>query len=791
MLSLIHPNHWANRTQEGTEELRSILRTPAPEMPAWLRTIARIPREASRLEMLAGMALGAGFFQAGRILGLRALLGLGMRGPVALGLGRAAGLATESAGFIAASHGVAHLAGRPIKTDGPALIQEWLSLGMFLAAMRFSHAGVRQAYGHSWVPKTQWQKFHYGVAHQGAIFAATAGTALAEQNWGWRKYTDTTHLIGESIAMMGTFQLAGLAVNRSLSPHLSPMIQKLEVRARGLEKKTQTAITSPYPNLALAAAVAGGGSSPMGEGNFYSKENAPEGKGSVEARVSAEGNGEEATVTIRTFKAIGPGEIVRHINDPKTNLAQEILKKDFIFQVEGSFQISYLDNVVAALKKKTMLPDGKLRPIPPDRKVIFFFDPILNPSLPLSIEIPFGEDGFSVPKVEPIRPGSQKNGGSEVDDLLAEAERVLTSRKRENPRPAAPETSRSRQESSLLNIGQAHLPIPVENFMEFSRKVKGHPEQIEERLFDHDLSVVFQSGIGFKVEFALNALNGLPNLAKIIGGRSVAFSWPGNTHAAVVFKQGDKFVDGTNRKPIHPTPPSTKRTPILTSEHERAAAPSSDHPFDKDSKTDVWKARHIPSLFDDLTHLPNYMRQTVQEGYPGTHPTLIYEKHTVDLRLLEKITAEMNGLGNGTFWELLVPANILTLDRSFLAVAKDGKLKWSKGSEDSWDNAKHQAPFSKRIVTDAAEIYQHLEALSRVNEGNLREIAFQHRGNLSQGYVDHLGPFLEATLNLYGLKGGKVMVLDQKDRKLLELFPKNSGWRYSAHTVSPLVEGGK
>jgi hypothetical protein len=754
---------------EVTKGSPSALATPAA---TWVRTLqdwaVRIPYEATRPEMLLGMGGGALFFQAGRVLGLRAVLAGGLRGSGAVLLGQAAGLAAETTGFIAASRGALQAMGRPVTEDWAHVGREWLSMAFFLGALRSARGAVRQIYGAGWTPASPWQGFHSGLAQQGAMYGTLVGTAAAEWSWGWRDYQGKDHLLRDSLAMLGTFQIAGQLAHQGLGRHLAPAERGLEARARRWEQRAK----NPWPlRLSIAdkrlAAPGVGDFSSMRDGLFFSQAEGPLGSGSA-------AGGEEITATTHIVRVIGPGEIVRRLSDPQSGLAQELLTKHVIFQVEGSFNIDTLDKIVASVNTVTAALGGQGTgpPIPPGRKVVLhLIQPELNPSLSDVIEIISGREGFAV-AASPFRPISQTVplspettlDGGDVDALLLAAESPPARGEIAGPRP--------RQESSMLNIGEADRPIVVKSFLEFTRKARSSPESLQDDLIQHDRSVQLEAHMGFRIEFALQALNGLPRLADIPEGREVTFHYRGQEAPQVAVKRDGQFVDGAKRR-TRATPASTRRgTPTPGADEP---APGSRGVVDPASS--IWEAKHLPLFFSDFTHLPALLRQTAQVGHPASYPSLIFEGAPVTMTQLQRVMeGKLSGVAEGATWEIMAPANKRS-PKSFMASFVDGNLQWRSAPQTAWKRAEGQALFATHIVSAPSEIFRYLEAISRDKKSSANEdTQFQHRGQLTPDYLNGLSSFILGVLHRYPIRGQALTLTNQEGKTLLQFRKEADRW---------------
>lgn len=766
-----------------------------PSESPWARMAldlaVQIPREATRPELLAGMGVGGLFYQGGRFLGLKALFSAGRGGPSALLLARGTGLISETTAFMLASHGIRHGLGRGLKLDFSQLGREWLSLAMFLGVTRSAHWALRQAYGPPAPGQGLLPSLLKGASGQATTLAAVAGTAAAEWHWGWRDYRDPAQLLTESAALMVTFQWGGFLAYRALGHRLAPLEYQLETQARGEENHfgiSQGTRFFPTP-LALGA----GEDTPLGSGLVFSVEGGDGGKPPRRGRRSASYQPQASGSFHKPFKAIGPGEIVRMVTDPKSGFLLRILKGDTLFQVQGPLDVrTAMDPIVRAINQVTegyREGEGK-RQIPQGRAVILLPAPDQNPSLPKQLFIRLGKDGFALtPASSPPGPGPTPPPSRTEVTEAARGDPLSQSDIAGGPDQDG--EFRPPMESLLLNLNQPLLPIKTRSFLEFGRKVRQDPKEFLEGIVVQDRVVELEIPLGYSPALALKALNGLPGVRGLPEGRRVTFQWEGQEGPQVMVKRGEGFVEAIApvaslwegpfpESPVEiviKPPPGSKKQPVL-SDKKAGAIPV--------GGKGTWKARHLPPAFEDLKFLPLYLRQAAQKESPASTFRLILEgENAVDLEQLERASQERpTGVEDGTAWELLIPQN-RGPEKSFLGTVTGEKIDWRAGPQDLLSRAEAQIPFTNRRVVDAAEIYLQLEALARLKkESRPNLITFQHSGYLSPEYAEALGSFVRTALHRFQVEGDRFEILDQDGKPVLQFWTQGSIWYFKTQAVT-------
>ena len=772
-----HSDDVRSLSAEPLEDSLASLAPPAPQEPQWAQALqqlaVQIPKEATRTEMLVGMGLGSIFFQVGNLLGLRGLLAAGLRGEAAVWLGRMGGWAAESTGFMAASHGAALALGQPVEHDWRVLGREWLSMACFLGMTRLGLGGVRQIYGANWAAKTPWQSFHFGLAQQTAALAATLGMGAAEWRLGLRNYSNGKDLAIDSLAQLGTFQLAGLLAYHGLGHRLSPLERSLETKARLLETRANASKVSATPVWQEAYAGIPGvsldsmsivfnkadsdGGNRNGNGNrdhagFFGVEPS-----------KAEATAPKPRESAHVIPVIGLGEIVRRLSGRE--VLDLLVKQDVLFQVSGSLSSgtpeSFLARVVQELNDNTNRGKGTggKSALISSRTVFVQLDPKIYPHYAEPFEITLGKNGFQTK-------GEDPNGDAFPDTLRMDLRRL-------NPKPPAVEVS-------MLNISEVGNDDTLGAFLELKRKVedKDESDKLTKALMEEDRTFHFRQALGYRPEWSEKLLNELPKLAEIPDDREVTFTWPGigGKQTVVFVKREGRFVDKAQEDSHAPSPTRRRRQATTPVAPAPEAEPASGV---KEIISGIWERQHIPPIFEDLQHLPILIRQADPQGYPGNHRSLIFlgkSAHTLGLN--QATQGPITGLVDANSWELFVPQNPKS-SRVFRGVVKNGEILWQYGDSSDWEKAERQVYFSNRIITEPVEIFLHLEAMSRVKGTLPDSIIFNHYGTLTSPYVEALASYINQILNHHPMATSTLAIVEkQTEREVLAFSKLNERWRY-------------
>ncbi|MDX1386129.1 MAG: hypothetical protein R3257_00970 [bacterium] len=752
------------------------------------RSASRFLQEVSSPELLVGMGAGSLGFGLGRVMGLSFLRGMGIRGSTAVVSGRLLGLATEATTFTLASRSVARFTGRSSEGIFDHFATHWASAALMMGTLRVTGWGVQKLLGPLAPTASPLQNFGYQSAQQGAMYLGLLGNAYAAEKIGWTPERSWDAILAASAAELVTFQVAGRLSRQIFHPSLGSLERRLELEALRGERGAlrpptlvQGAFDPGFLPMVFNMGSDNGGSS-GGSGN--------KGRSPVPRR--------DQTLTFETENLGLPGDprraeslltIMRRIREKELKFEEEILDHDVPFTIEGLMNLkdpSSLENLVSILNSATrsirLHPEtaAKLK----DRRVIIVLEP--NPAIdrPNSkvIRIPFEDGEFKVPY------------------------RELGFRDSAPKPPLEPQNPprRARNDDSLpgfqTHLGKVGRELEFESFIQLTRRIMEKRDEFQEALVQENMVVRLKWEMGWNLDNLLRMLNfNLPRLGEIPEMRRINLSIGEGTEkiSVVVLKNEGAFVApfeptrmvGGRATPVGREPKSTpQRTPRKTPVREGAPPSARDSQEGLANLNAPLSAKDLPYWVLAPENLMRQLRRVLSEQGGEATPVFILENRSLALAELQALTEKITGsFPEGLRWELLVPDNPEGR-KTFSGESREGRVQWRLGNQEPWNRASRQAIFDTAVVRSPAEIYQHLQAMAaHEGRGENSVIHLKQKGEVSQEYLDALGPALTQMLKHFELNRSSLLLISETGKTLLGLQKQHGQWTLVNRGETPSV----
>jgi hypothetical protein len=744
------------------------------------RSASRFLEEVTAPELLVGMGAGSLGFGLGRAFGLRSLAGMGIRGSSAVISGRLLGLAAEATAFTLASRSVARWTGHSQEGVLDNFATHWASAALMMGSLRITGWGIQKILGPLSPAASPLQSFGYVSAQQGGMYLGLIGNAWASEKIGWVRERPWDAILAASAAELLSFQVAGRLSRQMFHPTLGNLERALERDAMRVEERAQG--TRDVTQGALAAAGWGAeGLIPMvfnmGSDNGGSSDGSgPKGPGPARPRFQ--------TLTFET-KNIGlPGDprraetlvtIMRRIRDRELRFEEEILKEDFHFTIEGAFNLrdaSSLENLVSLLNSTTdtLRRDPSKRIRLRNRQVVIQIEanPAADRPQAKTIRIPFQGDEFKVPYAA--------LGLSESTAMAPmKPQRGARSERKDNTLP-----------SFETHLGKGGRQLNFANFTQLTRRIMEKRGGFEQALIEENMAITLESDFGWNLENLLRILNfNLPRLEEIPELRRINLKIGPEQISEVVWKNEGSFsAPLRSRAGAGRTTPAA-RVPRSTPQRvpKRSPKPSPTPPSSRKSKEGpggsgaALSAQDLPNWVITPENIMVQIRRVLAECEVDRVPVFILEHRTLTLSEIQSIADKTrDALPEESRLELLVPENA-GIPQTFTGEVREGKLKWSYGNQEPWNRAGRQAIFDTAVVRSPAEIYQHLYAMAgQESRGENSVVHLKQRGEVSQDYLDALGPAIQQMLRHFTLKRNRLILISEAGSTLLAFERKGGLW---------------
>lgn len=744
------------------------------------RSASRFLEEVTAPELLVGMGAGSLGFGLGRAFGLRSLMGFGIRGSSAVVSGRLLGLASEATAFTLASRSVARWTGHSQEGVLENFATHWASAALMMGSLRLTGWGIQKLLGPLSPAASPLQSFAYASAQQGGMYLGLIGNALASEKIGWVRERPWDAILTASAAELLSFQVAGRLSRQMFHPTLGSLERALERDAMRVEERAQG--NRSVTQGALAAVGLGAeGLIPMvfnmGSDNGGSSDGSgPKGPGPARPRFQ--------TLTFET-KNIGlPGDprraetlvtIMRRIRDRELRFEEEILKEDFCFTIEGAFNLkdaSSLENLVSLLNSttETLRRDPTRRDGLRNRQVIIQLEanPAADRPNAKTIRIPFQEGQFKVPYTE-------LGLGDPTPMAPVKPQRGARPERRDNTLP-----------SFETHLGKGGRQLTFANFTQLTRRIMEKRGGFEQALIEENMAITLESDFGWNRDNLLRILNNhLPRLNEIPELRRINLRIGPEKTSDVVWKH-----EGSFSAPLGPRTGEGRTTPAVRAPRstpqripKRSPKPSPTPPSSRRSKEGLGgsgtalSARDLPNWVVTPENMMIQIRRVLTECEAESVPVFILEHRTLTLAEIQSIADKArDALPEGSRLEFLVPENA-GIPQTFTGEVREGKLKWSYGNQEPWNRAGRQAIFDTAVVQSPAEIYQHLYAMAgHESRGANSVVHLKQRGEVSQDYLDALGPAIQQMLRHFTLKRNRLILISEAGATLLAFEKKGGLW---------------